>query len=251
MKFKGSDILQDAVTENKIKSLEKLKNEVLINYLSEINLDFEIDLYDKLIDYFVSGDLDSIYESENLKKYSKKEKKIILNDLHKFQNMCFYNKNKNYWLDSISMVSIEDYELIVYELFSNFQLLERIYLNSSIDALNLINNFDRESFFDNSLSIIENIKNSFIDEDTLVNVLKELSTNEDYKCFDTSKKLALIKFAEGTLYNVSNGKGIIKNSKEVLSKIKNDDNFYQNLEEEYFNYQEKIITFDEDYNKSK
>ncbi len=255
----------DEITDFKIKSLEKLKSEVLTKYLNDINLDFEMDLYDKVVDHFTLGDLDLVFDNYTLRNKSVFDKKKILNIVHKYQNMCFYNKNKNYWTDSIPIVPIEDYNLILYELLENFDLLVKIYLNAGEDALKLIYDIDKENFYDNSLSVVENLKKSFVNEEVLLRMLKRITSDEEFNLLSSSQKRILLNYAEGILYTYNDHNIKIVNPTEVSSKIyfnatnepiekikdrkehlknfyKKIDNFSEIIENIYYEYQQGILS---------
>ena len=57
------------------KRLTNLKQATLIKYLDEINLDEDLDLYDKMISHFTMGDLDEEFSSSYLNDKTKEENK--------------------------------------------------------------------------------------------------------------------------------------------------------------------------------
>ena len=73
----------------KVHSLEKLKDTVIINYLSDVNLDNEIDIYDKLVKHFFNGDLDNYYDNSLFDNVSYDSKIDILNNVRKYSYLCF------------------------------------------------------------------------------------------------------------------------------------------------------------------
>ena len=140
--------MSDKETIIKIQMLDKLKNEVLVKYLNDVDTDQEIDLYDKLIEHFISGELDNIYENSQLKDMNSEEKKKVLEVIHKYQNVIFYEKNPEYWLDSIDAVPVTDYNLITYLLLDNFDFLINLYLKTNEESLKILVAYDTCIFYE-------------------------------------------------------------------------------------------------------
>ncbi len=263
----------------KVKSLETLKQYILKNYLEEINLDEELDLYNNLIKHFFLGHLDSVYDNELFDNMDIKTKSNILNIVHEYQNLCFYKDNYEYWLDSVDGVSIDDYNLIVYQLLDNFDFLIKLYLTGGQNSLELLNNFSNSKYRNEQLSVVEDVRRNFVSDEVLYNVFYNMSKeNSDFSVFTKEEKNTLLEFAEGTLYLYSkdsvkiidsiylileiyyrmNGSSYNINNKDDFSKVigkiqgffKNDDNFDMTIMNMYYEYQSKY-TFNPNLDTSK
>lgn len=254
--------MNDNETIMKIQRLEKLKNEVLVKYLDDIDVDQEMDLYDKLIEHFTSGDLDDIYENSELKDMSIEDKKKVLEVIHKYQNVVFYDKNPEYWIDSIDGIPVTDYNLITYQLLDNFDLLIRLYLKAGEESLKILNDFDKYEGYERSLSTIETIKRSFVNDEVLIEVFSKLT--DFYDIFTDNEVRTLINYAEGTLYYYEDSDIKITNpldlGKDIYSRMNtnpinesndlkevfhnfflNEDGVHDAVEDMYYDYQEKLV----------
>ena len=262
----------------KVHSLEKLKDTVIINYLSDINLDNEVDIYDKLIRHFFNGDLDDYYDNSLFDNISYDSKTDILNAVRKYSYLCFYNKDINNWIDSVDGIPIEDYNLITYQLLDNFDFLLRLYLYGGEDSLKLLDDYSNSTFFNTDLSAVEDVKRNFVTDEILFSTFKELSSSDGYfDVFTKNEKNALIRYAEGIIYFYDNDKVVINNplalslelyyrlngeSYDVSNKsdisiianltgfFKNEDNFYNNILDMFYDYQQLIVEKEINYSNS-
>ena len=108
------------------KRLTNLKQATLIKYLDEINLDEDLDLYDKMISHFTMGDLDEEFSSSYLNDKTKEEKKELMQLVHKYGYLCFKDENYDYWADSILNIPLSDCDFLCSQLFDNFNFLVKI-----------------------------------------------------------------------------------------------------------------------------
>lgn len=262
----------------KVHSLEKLKDTVIINYLSDVNLDNEIDIYDKLVKHFFNGDLDNYYDNSLFDNVSYDSKIDILNNVRKYSYLCFYNKDVNNWIDSVDGISIEDYNLITYQLLDNFDFLLRLYLYGGEDSLKLLDDYSNSMFSNTDLSAVEDVKRNFVTDEILFSTFKELSSSNSYfDVFTKNEKNALIRYAEGIIYFYDSDKIVINNplalslelyyrlngeSFDVSNKsdisiianltgfFKNEDNFYNNILDMFYDYQQLIVDKEINYSNS-
>lgn len=262
----------------KVHSLEKLKDTVIINYLSDVNLDNEIDIYDKLVKHFFNGDLDNYYDNSLFDNVSYDSKIDILNNVRKYSYLCFYNKDVNNWIDSVDGISIEDYNLITYQLLDNFDFLLRLYLYGGEDSLKLLDDYSNSMFSNTDLSAVEDVKRNFVTDEVLFSTFKELrSSNSYFDVFTKNEKNALIRYAEGIIYFYDSDKIVINNplalslelyyrlngeSFDVSNKsdisiianltgfFKNEDNFYNNILDMFYDYQQLIVDKEINYSNS-
>jgi len=262
----------------KVHSLEKLKDTVIINYLSDVNLDNEIDIYDKLVKHFFNGDLDNYYDNSLFDNVSYDSKIDILNNVRKYSYLCFYNKDVNNWIDSVDGIPIEDYNLITYQLLDNFDFLLRLYLYGGEDSLKLLDDYSNSMFSNTDLSAVEDVKRNFVTDEILFLTFKELSSSNSYfDVFTKNEKNALIRYAEGIIYFYDSDKIVINNplalslelyyrlngeSFDVSNKsdisiianltgfFKNEDNFYNNILDMFYDYQQLIGDKEINYSNS-
>ena len=262
----------------KVHSLEILKSTVINNYLSDLDLDNELDIYDKVVRHFFSGDLDNYYDNKLFDNVSYDSKVDILNTVRKYSYLCFYNKNIDNWLDSADSIPIEDYNLITYQLIDNFDFLIRLYLYGGEDSLKLLDDYSNSNFPDANLSAVEDVKRNFVTDEILFSTVKELSSsNSYYDIFTKNEKNALIRYAEGTIYFYDQDKIIInnplalslelyyrlngetydvsnKNDVSIIANLtgffKNEDNFYNNVLDMFYDYQQLIVDKEINYSNS-
>ncbi|MBR6949352.1 MAG: hypothetical protein IKH54_04115 [Bacilli bacterium] len=262
----------------KVHSLEKLKNTVITNYLSDIDIDNELDIYDKVVRHFFNGDLDNYYDNKLFDNVSYESKIDILNNVRKYNTLCFYNKDINNWLDSVDSIPIEDYNLITYQIVDNFDFLLRLYLYGGEDSLRLLDDYSNSNFANKDLCAVEDVKRNFVTDEILFSTFKELSSNNSYyDVFTKNEKNALIRYAEGTMYFYDNDKIVInsplalllelyyrlngetydisnKNDISIIANLtgffKNEDNFYNNVLDMFYDYQQLIVDKEINYSNS-
>lgn len=253
----------------KFKVLENLKNAVLSNYLDEINIGEELDFYDNLVRHFVCGNLDDYFDSYVFDNMSNKTKKDILNVIHNYQNLCFYNDNPIYWIDSVSDIPVEDYNLIIYQLLDNFDFLIKMFIVGGEKSLKLFENYAKSKYRDRYLSAVESIRRNFVNDDILFEVFNDISDPDTmFDVFTDNEKNILLEYPEGVLYfydngeikitdslllslelyfringesyNLDNRSDFIQVASQLSGFFMNEDEFEKNVIDMFFEYQEKL-----------
>ena len=95
----------------------------LLRYTDEIDFDQDLSLYDVMINHFVNGDLDDVFDTSVTKGMSDTERKDLFDLTREFVGLCFSNGDVDYWLDSLENTPIFDYSLIAYSIFNSFDFL--------------------------------------------------------------------------------------------------------------------------------
>ena len=173
---------QDIIDEG-INRLEKLKQETILRYTDEIDFDQDLSLYDVMINHFVNGDLDDVFDTSVTKGMSDTERKDLFDLTREFVGLCFSNGDVDYWLDSLENTPIFDYSLIAYSIFNSFDFL----LGLAKDL--------------RDTALVNYLKNTFVDDKVLSSVLLDMSKkNSFYNIFTDEQKGILLNYPEGTLY---------------------------------------------------
>lgn len=195
--------MDEKMEDIRFRNLQRLKDKLIDSYLEEINFDVDVDLYNRLVEHFVLGDLDDIYESMYLEDKTEEERKQILEIVHKYQDICFYNKNPNLWVESIDGVNLKDYPFIIYRLLENFDFLIRLYTSTNEESLKILEDYDQSPYYKKNLSIIESVKRNFINEDVLLKVLEQITRKDsNYSIFTENEIRTLLYYAEGVIYHI-------------------------------------------------
>lgn len=206
--------------------LETLKKAMILNYLTEI--DFNDDekkkeAYDSLLyKVFVSGELDDMFTSEYLDGLDKNERQRIIDLSRKYNSLCFYHGNFDYWEDSVEGVTKGD-DMTAEILLSNYNYLIRLAKNGGEDVLKFLNKFRSSDTFNNG-SVIALLINSFWgDLDTLETILIEMSKEDgQYKDFTDTQKIMMCESPDGLLIR-KNDDGIeFISSSELKKEISNE-----------------------------
>ena len=87
---------QEIIDEG-INRLEKLKQETILRYTDEIDFDQDLSLYDVMINHFVNGDLDDVFDTSVTKGMSDTERKDLFDLTREFVGLCFSNGDVDYW----------------------------------------------------------------------------------------------------------------------------------------------------------
>lgn len=266
-------MIDNIENQRKIHALDNLKQHVLNKYFEEINLDEDIALNDSLIHHFFSGDLDNYYDSQVFDNMDKNSKKNVLEEVHKYQDLCFYDNNVDYWLDSCDGIPIDDFDLITYQLLDNFEFLVKLYLVGGKKSLELLKDYNDSLYRDKELSCVDNIRRNFINDELLFAIFDSLSNdNTLFDVFTKNEKNTLLEYPEGTLYfygendikitnpmflvmelyyrmngksyDVSNMQDFVKTSANLTGFFLNEDNFDNTVMDMFFEYQSKLSNFD-------
>lgn len=183
-----------------IKRLEKIKQETILRYTEEIEFDQELSLYDVMLNHFVKGDLDFVFESDAFSGMSEKEKKELCALVREYIGLCFSNGDVDYWLDSLENTPVSDFNLIVYSIFNSYDFLLELAKDGGKNVLELLVSL-RASEELRDTAIVNYLRNTFIDDKVLSTVLLEMSKEGSYyELFTDEQKGILLNYPEGTLY---------------------------------------------------
>ena len=192
------------------KRLTNLKQATLIKYLNEINLDEDLDLYDKMMSHFTMGDLDEEFSSSYLNDKTKEEKKELMQLVHKYGYLCFKDENYDYWADSILNIPLSDCDFLCSQLFDNFNFLVKICNDNGEAIPKFLKKFIGNKDYEES-SIIDTLRNSFDDDKILEKFLIDMSG--DYSLFN------LFSTEQGILYDYTDDSITFYSPVELALKI--------------------------------
>lgn len=183
------------------KRFEDLKNATILKYLDSVELDNEsMDLCDKIIHHFCNGELDNEFYSSLLAILSEEERKEILKLVHEYLDLCFYDGNSEYWIDSVEGIPLKDAQFICLKILDNINFLVRIALSGGRRALEFLRIFSDKEYYSDS-SVIEYLRNSFRYDDVLENIILEMSKEDSsYNVFDEQQKAILCGSPQGVLF---------------------------------------------------
>ena len=103
-----------------VRRLEDLKQETILNYLDEVNLDHAMELYDCMINHLFKGDLDNAFDSKYLIGVDQEEAIEVFQLARRYKDLCFYMGDVEYWADSIEGVYLSDIDLVSMKLLDNY-----------------------------------------------------------------------------------------------------------------------------------
>ncbi len=203
----------------RIKRVEELKNAMLMNNLSEANLDNLFELYDSMLYKTFSGEFNDIFLSNYLDDSNREE---LLGLVSKYNSSCFYLGEFENWVDSIEGVSLSDLDLVSTKLLDNYDYLIRLAKNGGVDTLKFLSKFSGTPMFKRG-AIIALLRNSFYNDDILEEILIEMGKQDgNYKDFNDKQKIILCNYPEGVLYKVNDDKEVVitpvKELKEAIVK---------------------------------
>lgn len=200
----------------RIKRLEKLKDAMILNNLSEVNLDNLYELYDSMLYKVFSLEFNDIFLSDYLNDNNRDE---LLGLVSKYNSLCFYLGEFDNWIDSIEGVSLSDLDLVCMKLLDNYDYLIRLALNGGEDVLKFLSKFSGTPMFKRG-AIIAILRSSFYNDDVLENILIEMSKNNGkYKDFNDKQKIVLCNYPLGVLYKVNNDNVEIVSSDELKKLV--------------------------------
>ena len=189
-----------------MKRLKKLEQSTIINYYHEVNLskdgsnDNSIELYEVMFQHLLNGDFDDIFPSKYLIGMDLEEKNEIFRLALKYSFLCFYHGDPSYWIDSIDGVSLSDIDLVSIKLLDNFDYLLSLSKVGGENLLEQLAQIQKCENYSNS-SLIDQLRNRFLDDDILRNVLLELPKKDSvFSGLTFSKKGILLNYPLGTLY---------------------------------------------------
>ena len=202
-----------------LKRLEKIKQNTILKYLEHIDLDTIMGFYDSMVEHVFNGDLDQEFLTKSLMGLDDEEKGEIFQLARKYKNLCFLMGNPSYWSDSIDGVTLSDVDLVCMKLFDNYDFLLGLAKDGGEKALRELDSFDKKSF---SASIVDSFRNIFEDDDTLRDIITEMSKEDgQYKGLTVSQKEILCTYPEGVLFDRTNNKTRILSKEEIIKRIQN------------------------------
>ena len=193
----------DDVIESK-KRLENLKQSTILRYSEDINFDNEADLYQSIIVHLVQGDFNDNFYSLHLENIEKEERERIMSLVNEYSFLCFHDGNHECWTDSVMSIPLLDYEYICTIILDNFNFLVELAKNGGKDTLDLLVKFSSNSDY-NSSSVIDYLRNSFIDDNILENIIIDMSKKDSlYNIFSPNELSLLCTVPLGVLYFYDN-----------------------------------------------
>lgn len=187
-----------------IKRLEKLKQETILRYTADIDYDQELSLYDVMINHFVKGDFDDVFDPDVVDGMSELDREKLFNLTREFVGLCFSNGDVDYWLDSLENTPISDYNLIAYSIFNSFEFLMELAKDGGRGVLELLVSL-RASEDLRDVALVNYLRNTFVDDRVLSTILLDMSKDgSQYDMFTDEQKGILLNYPEGTLYAYGN-----------------------------------------------
>ena len=204
------------------KRFEDLKKATLLKYLDNIDLDEEsMNLCDNIIYYFCKGELDNEFYSSYLKYLPFDERNKIMMLVHEYIDLCFFDGNSEYWVDSVEGIPLKDSQFICLKILDNINFLVRLALNGGKNALEFLRKFSDKDLYADS-SVIEYLRNSFKYDDVLEKIILEMSKeNSSYNVFDDRQKAILCAFPQGVLFFESEDEIKYSNPTLLSTRISN------------------------------
>lgn len=247
--------------DKRMEELEKLKQETIVHYLDEIDANSDMDLYDKMLDHLFQGDFDQLLEDSAL---NSDDRNKILDLARKYSCLCFFQGDINYWADSIEGVYLNDLDLVCLKLLDNYHFLIQLAAEGGEDVLKQLVAFQKTDMASES-AIIDYLRNTFYDDDTLKKVLQNISkVDGDYSIFTDEQKSILCTYPDGILYHLTDDNKVnLVSVKELEEKMRGDiindeefdfsllnsylksdiDTFEKMILDIYYDYHEKQIFF--------
>lgn len=245
--------------ENVKKMIERMglvKQEILKRYLDEIDLDSDIDIYDKIFEHLGDGDLDSVGEFESIKYLGEEEKEETIKKANKNIGLCYYEDSNENWLDSTE-ARINDAEFVAGRLLDNYNFLLKMAKEMNEEELKRLSFLQKEDGYNES-SVIEYLRNSFNNDEVLREVLLDMMRNKKYEVFTPLEKAQLLKYPQGTLYLLGDD-GITLSEPVSLAEeisrragyeVKNDDDKESKLKENLMEAEDDFFDIVVDMNDS-
>lgn len=205
--------------EEECRRLEHFKQETILHYLEYIDLDYNMDLYDIMLRAVVYGDfIDSFFE-DYFKELDDKEKNKLIKLFQENVSLCFARGDINYWSDSIEGITLQDMDLIVLKLFNHFDYLMDLIKDGGDNTIDLLKKIQKSSLFNNS-SVIDILRNNFLDGDALKKCLLELSLeNSSYNNLSEEQIGVLFTYPNNILYRREDDNIIITDSLDLEKRI--------------------------------
>lgn len=171
---------------NIIDIINKLEDVCIDRYLDEMDfkIDFEDpnDLYlcDVMIEHLTKGDLNDVYESNQLDKYNEEDRLKILNYVSNNNDICFVENTPEYWLEAINYIDVDDYKFAVKKILDNIEFLIKIAINCGEDKLKLLNSLKDENIHINQ-SIVDSLRDNYMNDEEIIKLLNSKLSNSTIK----------------------------------------------------------------------
>lgn len=218
-------IKQERIKDS-VKRIIKLKDEVILRYSENIDYDDELSLYDVMMEHFVKGDLDDVFLTDTTKDMSAIETKQLFDLVRPYVELCFAKGDVDYWLDSVENAMISDYEFIAASIFDTFDYLLEVAKAGGKNVLEQLVAL-RECEFLRDEAVLQYLRNTFINDQTLKKVLVDMAAEDSYyKIFSNEQKGVLLNYPEGTLYSYGEGNIRITSPLILGRRMFNDFNQY-------------------------
>ncbi len=201
------------------KNYRKLKDTVLLRFLDEIDLEDEDSLNLVLLKHLLNGELDDVYSNKYICNLGESEKKELLNTSRNYIYLLFNSGDYKKYDESIDC-PIDDKDFMLYRLLDNYDFLIRLVIYN-IDILEELNKY--KDFYDfKSYSIIENIRNSFSNDEILISSISNFIKEDNlYKLFDVDQRSILYEYPNGVMYDYVDGNYMPYSSLEIATNIYN------------------------------
>lgn len=228
--------------EIRVNRLEKLKQETILHYLKDIHFEDPKDLYQVMMKHVFMGDLDYHFLSRYLEGVEEEEKQRIFALGRKYQSLCFYQGDFHYWMDSIEGVYLNDLDLVSMKVLDHYDFLLGLIKDGGEEVLKQLKAFQKTPMEKNG-SIIDFLRNTFIEDDILKKILIEMSKeNSSYNIFTEKEKQILCHYPEGNLYRKEKEEIKIMSPSEILNHLEK----YKRKEKD-LSFEESVITSYYDY----
>ena len=183
-----------------VERLENLKQGTILNSLESIDLDNEIDLYDTMIHLFAEGELDDYFSSETIENMDDDQKKKVHELARKYESLCFFAGNPDYWIDSIEGFSLNDLDFICMRIFDNYNFLLELIVDGDLEVLEELKSIQATDLFSDKV-VIDYLRNVFNDDNFLKETLRDFENkDEEYSNLSALEKSLLLLNPEGVLY---------------------------------------------------
>ena len=179
--------------------LEKLKNATIMNYYTDINPDYDMDLYDKMFEHLIKGDFDDEVLAPCLEGVDYQERKNIFRLAKRYHGLCFFEGVYHYWTDSIEGIGVLDLDYLSQRILSNYDFLIRIAKDGGESTLKFISAFKQTKMSTKS-AVVDYLRNSFKDDLALEKVLLSFPYDQQYSRLDNDSRDALFTYPLGTIY---------------------------------------------------
>ena len=233
---------------------QKLKDATILNYLSDLNLDYEIHRYDSLVNHLFHGDFDDILVRSLpfLKSIDVEDREDILSTAKDYSHFCFFDGSIDNWVNSIEKLPVDDYDFTAYQLFEQYVFLIDLVSSVSMSQLEKISDIISHLSV-SDLSVIETLRVCFLNDELLKDTLIDMTDeNSSYSLFSDQEKALLLSYPRDNIFSVSTMEKIDPTT--IAINIYNDMNHTDIKESDFLqgsDIKEKILTSFKDEQKFK